>query len=68
MSFLGNVGYQLYNIKGGLLVVGPSETKSLAKSSKEDIEELLDTVVMEMTEDDMFIDHKINRGMLTDGG
>lgn len=66
MSYLAHIGYQLYNIQGGLLVVGPSETKSLAKSSAEDIEELLNTVVMEMTEDDVFIDHKINRGMLTD--
>ena len=67
MGKLAYVGYQLYNLPGGLLVVGAGEIGYLGKSSKEDQWELIVNTLEEAQEENNFFDHKINRNILTEG-
>ena len=65
MAHLGNVGYQIYDLKeGSLLVVGSSKITHLTDRSQEYVEELLVACIEEAVEEDIYIDHKLNRGML----
>lgn len=60
MGRLGQVGYGAYNIKGTLLVIGPEGAQILEK--KNTFDELLDTTIKEIQEEDIFLDYKINTG------
>lgn len=64
MASLGYIGYQLYFLPQGLLVVGPEVAEHLFKKSKEDIKDILDKYLEESGEEDVYFDHKINRSML----
>lgn len=64
MANLGFVGYQLYSLPQGLLVIGPEVSEDLSKKSKEDIKDILDKYLEESGEEDVYFDHKINRSML----
>lgn len=64
MANLGFIGYQLYSLPQGLFVVGPEVAESLFKKSKDDVRSILNTYLEEATEEDLFLDHKINKGIL----
>jgi hypothetical protein len=63
---LGNIGYQIYNIQEGLLIVGSADIKLLDQSSLEDLRDLISSSLDEAQEEDLFLDHKINRGILVE--
>ena len=66
MGKLAYTGYQLYNLPGGLLVVGAGEIGYLGKNSKADQWDLICKTLEDAEEEDLFFDHKINRSILTE--
>ena len=66
MAKLGYVGYQVYDLPGGLLVVGAGEIGYLGQSSKADQWKVLCETLDNAEEEDIFFDHKINRNILTE--
>lgn len=64
MAKLAYIGYQLYALPEGLFAIGSSTMNLLNKKSKEDLEDILNVYLRDADENDIYLDHKINRGLL----
>lgn len=61
MASLGNVGYGIYRLnRKHLLVLGPGGAKIVPLRSN--LQDHFDLILEEMSEEDIFMDHKINTG------